>query len=152
MIVGKEVFLCGKNIFQNIDGQIYFGLYLSFWPASILATMICFLSIIKKSLFVVVYGDLYLPYFTCYLLISLLSRIENKYEVYAWLPTVRIDFGGKILSLLFISLNLFMLYKIYSLRREKSKYLIYTAYIIFGVNVIYGIQWLLRELISTNSP
>ena len=44
-----------------------------------------------------------------------------------------------------------MLYKIYSLRQEKSKYLIYTAYIIFGVNVLYGIQWLLRELISTIS-
>ena len=77
-IIGKKVFLCGKNIFQNIDGLIYFGFYLSFWPASILVTMICFLSIIKKSLFVVVSGDLYLPYFTCYLLISLLSRIENK--------------------------------------------------------------------------
>ena len=25
MIVGKKVFLCGKNIFQNIDGLIYFG-------------------------------------------------------------------------------------------------------------------------------
>ena len=35
MIVGKKVFLCGKNIFQNIDGLIYFGFYLSFWPASI---------------------------------------------------------------------------------------------------------------------
>lgn len=33
----------------------------------------------------------------------------------------------------------------------KSKYLIYTAYIIFGVNVLYGIQWLLKELISTIS-
>ena len=59
-----------------------------------------------------------------------------------------IDFGGKILSLLFIILNLSILYKIYSLRREKSKYLIYTVYIIFGVNVIYGIQWLLKELVS----
>ena len=59
-----------------------------------------------------------------------------------------IDFGGKILSLLFIILNLSILYNIYSLRQEKSKYLIYTAYIIFGINVIYGIQWLLRELIS----
>lgn len=55
------------------------------------------------------------------------------------------------MSLLFIILNLSILYKIYSLRREKSKYLIYTAYIIFGVNVVYGIQWLLRELISTIS-
>lgn len=55
------------------------------------------------------------------------------------------------MSLLFIILNLFILYKIHSLRREKSKYLIYTAYIIFGVNVVYGIQWLLRELISTIS-
>ena len=27
------------------------------------------------------------------------------------------------------------------------EYLIYTAYIIFGVNVLYGIQWLLKELI-----
>ena len=81
-------------------------------------------------------------------MISFLFRIENKYEVYTWLPTFKIDFGGKILSLLFISLNLFMLYKIYSLRREKSKYLIYTAYIIFGANVIYGIQWLLKELVS----
>lgn len=62
-----------------------------------------------------------------------------------------IDFGGKILSLLFIILNLSILYNIYSLRQEKSKYLIYTAYIIFGINVIYGIQWLLRELISTIS-
>ena len=59
-----------------------------------------------------------------------------------------IDFWGKILSLLFIILNLSILYKIYSLRREKSKYLIYTAYIIFGVNVIYGFQWLLKELVS----
>ncbi|CGF67477.1 Uncharacterised protein [Streptococcus pneumoniae] len=56
------------------------------------------------------------------------------------------------MSLLFIILNLSILYKIYSLRREKSKYLIYTAYIIFGVNVVYGIQWLLKELISTISP
>ncbi|EDT96510.1 putative membrane protein [Streptococcus pneumoniae GA44500] len=56
------------------------------------------------------------------------------------------------MSLLFIILNLSILYNIYSLRREKSKYLIYTAYIIFGVNVVYGIQWLLRELISTISP
>lgn len=63
-----------------------------------------------------------------------------------------IDFGGKILSLLFIILNLSILYKIYSLRREKSKYLIYTAYIIFGANVVYGIQWLLKELVSTISP
>ncbi|BDS59489.1 hypothetical protein PC0007_19520 [Streptococcus pneumoniae] len=55
------------------------------------------------------------------------------------------------MSLLFIILNLSILYKIYSLRREKSKYLIYTAYIIFGVNVVYGIQWLLKELISTIS-
>ena len=62
-----------------------------------------------------------------------------------------IDFWGKILSLLFIILNLFILYKIYSLRREKLKYLIYTAYIIFGVNVVYGIQWLLKELISNIS-
>ena len=62
-----------------------------------------------------------------------------------------IDFGGKILSLLFIILNLSILYNIYSLRQEKSKYLIYTAYIIFRINVIYGIQWLLRELISTIS-
>ena len=30
MIVGKKVFLCGKNIFQNIDGRIYFGFYLLF--------------------------------------------------------------------------------------------------------------------------
>lgn len=30
MIVGKKVFLCGKNIFQNIDGLIYFEFYLSF--------------------------------------------------------------------------------------------------------------------------
>ena len=30
MIVGKKVFLCGKNIFQNINGLIYFGFYLSF--------------------------------------------------------------------------------------------------------------------------
>ena len=59
-----------------------------------------------------------------------------------------IDFGGKILSLLFIILNLSILYKIYSLRWEKSKYLIYTAYIIFGANVVYGIQWLLKELVS----
>ena len=59
-----------------------------------------------------------------------------------------IDFGGKILSLLFIILNLSILYKIYSLRQEKSKYLIYTAYIIFWVNVLYGVQWLLRELVS----
>ncbi|EGP68142.1 hypothetical protein HMPREF9957_0572 [Streptococcus mitis SK1080] len=59
-----------------------------------------------------------------------------------------IDFWGKILSLLFIILNLSILYKIYSLRREKSKYLIYTAYIIFGANVLYGIQWLLKELVS----
>ncbi|VJL20772.1 Uncharacterised protein [Streptococcus pneumoniae] len=51
-----------------------------------------------------------------------------------------------------IILNLFILYKIYSLRREKSKYLIYMVYIIFGVNVVYGIQWLLKELISTISP
>ena len=142
------MFLCGKNIFQNIDGLIYFGFYLSFWPASILVTMICFLSIIKKSLFEVVSGGLYLLYINCYLLINLLFQIENKYEVYAWLPTFKIDFGGKILSLLFIILNLSILYKIYSLRREKSKYLIYMAYIIFGVNVIYGIQWLLKELIS----
>ena len=28
MIVGKKVFLCGKNIFQNINGLIYFGYYL----------------------------------------------------------------------------------------------------------------------------
>ena len=84
-------------------------------------------------------------------MISLLFRIENKYEVYAWLPTFKIDFGGKILSLLFIIVNLFILYKIYYLRREKSKYLIYTAYIIFGVNVLYGIQWLLKELISNIS-
>jgi len=63
-----------------------------------------------------------------------------------------IDFGGKILSLLFIILNLSILYNIYSLRQEKSKYLIYTAYIIFGVNVLYGIQWLLKELVSTISP
>ena len=63
-----------------------------------------------------------------------------------------IYFGGKILSLLFIILNLSILYNIYSLRQEKSKYLIYTAYIIFGVNVLYGIQWLLKELVSTISP
>ena len=63
-----------------------------------------------------------------------------------------IDFGGKILSLLFIILNLSILYNIYSLRQEKSKYLIYTAYIIFGVNVLYGIQWLLKELVSNISP
>ena len=98
------------------------------------------------------YRELHLPYFTCYLLISFLFRIENKVYGYAWLPTFMIDFGGKILSLLFIILNLSILYKIYSLRREKSKYLIYTAYTIFGVNVIYGIQWLLKELISTISP
>ena len=30
IIVGKKVFLCGKNIFQNIDGLIYFGFYLLF--------------------------------------------------------------------------------------------------------------------------
>ena len=30
---------------------------------------------------------------------------------------------------------------------REIEYLIYTAYIIFGVNVIYGIQWLLKELI-----
>ena len=78
MIIGKKVFLCGKNIFQNINGLIYFGYYLLFWHASILVTMICFLSIIKKSLFEVVSGDLYLHYITYYLLISLLSRIENK--------------------------------------------------------------------------
>ena len=60
-------------------------------------------------------------------------------------------FWRKLLSLLFIALNLFILYKIYSLRQEKSKYLIYTTYIIFGVNVLYGIQWLLIELISNIS-
>ena len=151
MIVGKKVFLCGKNIFQNIDGLIYFGFYLSFWPASWWVMILFFRLLIKNSLIMGAYLELHLHYITYYSLISLLFRIENKYEVYAWLPTVRIDFGGKILSLLFIALNLFILYKIYSLRREKSKYLIYTAYIIFGVNVIYGIQWLLRELISTIS-
>ena len=140
-----------KNIFQNINGLIYFGFYLLFGSASIQVTMICFLSIIKKSRFEGVSGDLYLPYINCYLLISLLSRIENKVQGYAQLCTFRIDFWRKILSLLFIILNLFILYKIYSLRREKSKYLIYTAYIIFGVNVIYGIQWLLKELISNIS-
>ena len=30
MIIGKKVFLCGKNIFQNINGLIYFGFYLLF--------------------------------------------------------------------------------------------------------------------------
>ena len=30
IIVGKKVFLCGKNIFQNINGLIYFGFYLLF--------------------------------------------------------------------------------------------------------------------------
>ena len=30
MIIGKKVFLCGKNIFQNINGRIYFGFYLLF--------------------------------------------------------------------------------------------------------------------------
>ena len=145
------MFLCGKNIFQNIDGLIYFGFYLSFWPASWWVMILFFRLLIKNSLIMGAYLELHLHYITYYSLISLLFRIENKYEVYAWLPTVRIDFGGKILSLLFIALNLFILYKIYSLRREKSKYLIYTAYIIFGVNVIYGIQWLLRELISTIS-
>ena len=78
MIIGKKVFLCGKNIFQNIDGLIYFGFYLLFWPASILVTMICFLSIIKNSLFVVAFGVWYWPYITYCSLISLLSRIENK--------------------------------------------------------------------------
>ena len=29
-IIGKKVFLCGKNIFQNINGLIYFGFYLLF--------------------------------------------------------------------------------------------------------------------------
>ena len=145
------MFLCGKNIFQNINGLIYFGYYLWFWHASWRVIILFSPLPIKKSLIMVAYWELHSPYFTCYLLISLLSRIENKYEVYAWLPTVRIDFGGKILSLLFIALNLFILYKVYSLRREKSKYLIYTAYIIFGINVIYGIQWLLRELISNIS-
>ena len=152
MIVGKKVFLCGKNIFQNIDGLIYFGLYLLFWHVSWWVMILFFHLPIKKSLIMGAYLELHLPYIIYYSLISLLYRIENKYEVYAWLPTVRIDFGGKILSLLFIILNLSILYKIYSLRREKSKYLIYTAYIIFGINVLYGIQWLLRELISTNSP
>ena len=140
MIVGKKVFLCGKNIFQNINGLIYFGLYLLFWHASWRVIVLFFHLPIKKSLIMGAYLELHLPYIIYYSLISLLFRIENKYEVYAWLPTFKIDFGGKILSLLFISLNLFMLYKIYSLRREKSKYLIYTAYIIFGVNVIYGIH------------
>jgi len=28
MIIGKKVFICGKNIFQNINGLIYFGLFL----------------------------------------------------------------------------------------------------------------------------
>ena len=28
IIVGKKVFLCGKNISQNINGLIYFGYYL----------------------------------------------------------------------------------------------------------------------------
>lgn len=152
MIVGKKVFLCGKNIFQNINGRIYFGFYLLFWHASWWVMILFFRLLIKKSLIMGAYWELHLPYIIYYSLISLLYRIENKYEVYAWLPTFKIDFGGKILSLLFISLNLFILYKIYSLRQEKSKYLIYTAYIIFGVNVLYGIQWLLRELISTNSP
>lgn len=59
---------------------------------------------------------------------------------------------GLILEEDFVSIIYYFLYKIYSLRREKSKYLIYTAYIIFGVNVVYGIQWLLKELISTISP
>lgn len=145
------MFLCGKNIFQNINGRIYFGFYLLFWHASWWVMILFFRLLIKKSLIMGAYLELHLHYITYYLLISLLSRIENKYEVYAWLPTVRIYFGGKILSLLFIALNLFILYKIYSLRREKSKYLIYTAYIIFGINVLYGIQWLLRELISTIS-
>ena len=148
MIVGKKVFLCGKNIFQNINGRIYFGFYLSFWPASWWVMILFFRLLIKKYLIMGAYWELHLHYITYYLLISLLFRIENKYEVYAWLATFMIDFWGKILSLLFIILNLSILYKIYSLRREKSKYLIYTAYIIFGVNVIYGIQWLLKELIS----
>ena len=140
-----------KNIFQNINGRIYFGFYLSFWPAS-WRVMILFSPLpIKKSLIMGAYLELHLHYITCCLLISLLSRIENKDWDYAWLPTFRIDFGGRILSLLFIILNLFILYKIYSLRREKSKYLIYTAYIIFGVNLIYGIQWLLKELVSNIS-
>ena len=28
MIIGKKVFICGKNIFQNTNGLIYFGFFL----------------------------------------------------------------------------------------------------------------------------
>ena len=78
MIIGKKVFLCGKNIFQNINGLIYFGFYLLFWHAY-WRVMILFSPLpIKKSLIMGAYLELHLPYFTCYLLISLLSRIENK--------------------------------------------------------------------------
>ena len=35
---------------------------------------------IKKSLIMGAYRELHLPYFTCYLLISLLFRIENKMD------------------------------------------------------------------------
>ena len=78
MIIGKKVFLCGKNIFQNINGRIYFGFYLLFWHASWWVMILFFRLLIKKSLIMGAYLELHLHYITCYLLISLLSRIENK--------------------------------------------------------------------------
>ena len=80
MIVGKKVFLCGKNIFQNINGLIYFGYYLWFCHHSRWGIVLFFHLPIKKSLIMGAIWGLHLPHFTCYLLINLLFRIENKWR------------------------------------------------------------------------
>lgn len=80
MIIGKKVFLCGKNIFQNINGRIYFEFYLLFLHASWRVIVIFTPLPIKKSLIMGAYRELHLPYSTCYLLISFLFRIENKWR------------------------------------------------------------------------
>ena len=80
MIVGKKVFLCGKNIFQNINGLIYFGYYLWFCHHSRWGIVLFFHLPIKKSLIMGAIWGLHLPHFTYYSLINLSFRIENKWR------------------------------------------------------------------------
>lgn len=53
---------------------------------------------------------------------------------------------GHNMNLLLIILNLLALYIIYSLRNDRSKYLIYLGYILFSGSLILSVLGLIKEL------
>lgn len=50
------------------------------------------------------------------------------------------------MKLLLVFLNGYLLYRVYALRNKRSKWFVYVALLVFGINTLVSMIWLFTEL------